>query len=221
MRWIERGPKPVGVDGYASQFAQGWVDYFRHETGGRPTDSYWGEFRRELGKRSNNICWYCERRCEDASEVGGRAATVDHFRPLSRFPDLSYEWTNWIFSCKRCNGDYKQGKWPASGYVDPSAIDEKERPEQYFDYDMQTGEIIPHPSLTGQAKLKAEDTITDLGLNQIDVLFYRIDWTRQFVADLLTLPARDRQDFIDFSQLMEYAGVTGMVATQLRAVGEI
>ena len=221
MRWIDRGPEPDGVAGYARQFTTGWVDYFRNGIGGRPTDSYWREFRAALGNRSGNICWYCERQCK--TEASGRAATVDHFKPLSRFPEQAYEWHNWIFSCRRCNGDYKGNKWPAAGYVDPSATAESERPEQYFDYDMLTGELIPHPDLNSDGKRKAAGTITDLGLNQVDVRFYRINWTRQFVSDLRMLSGDDRQAFADFfcQQPIEYAGVTQMVVAQLRAAKEI
>ena len=154
MRWVDRGPTPDGVDGYARQFTQGWVDYFKDGIGGRPTDSFWREFRPALGARSGNICWYCERLCEIESEVGRKPATVDHFRPLSRFPGLAYEWTNWVFSCTRCNGDHKRDKWPPEEYVDPSANNVLERPEGYFDYDMLTGEIVPHSGLAaGQSRL--------------------------------------------------------------------
>ena len=223
MRWIDRGPEPPGVDGYARQFTQGWVDYFRHDIGGRPTDFFWSEFRPALGNRSANICWYCERLCEPASEASGKAATVDHFKPRSRFPELTYEWTNWVFSCRRCNGEFKQDKWPALGYVDPCAGDERERPEQYFDYDPGTGEIIAHPDLTGPARQKAWATITDLGLNRLDVLFYRLDWTRQFLADLRGLASTDRRAFVEFwtGRPHEFAGSTGMAVAQLGAAGEL
>ena len=223
MRWIDRGPEPDGVDGYARQFTQGWVDYFRHQRGGRPTDSYWREFRAALGLRSDGLCWYCERECESASEAGGRAATVDHFRPLSRFPELAYEWTNWIFSCAECNGEFKRDKWPGTGYVDPGTDDAQESPERYFSYDMDTGEIVAHPDLVGDARKRAWDTIADLGLNRLNVLFYRLDWTRRFVVDLRTLPAEVRADFVDYAlgQAIEYVGAMGMAVTQLRASGEI
>ena len=222
MRWIDRGPEPPGVAGYARQFTQGWVDHFRDNIGGQPTDFFWSEFRPALGNRSANICWYCERQCEPASEAGGKAATVDHFKPRSRFPELTYEWTNWVFSCRRCNAENKQDKWPALGYVDPCAGDGQERPEQFFDYDMLTGEIIPHPALDGDAKRKAEVTIDDLGLNEIDVRFYRVNWTRQFVADLRALPSFDRQAFVEFwiGRPHEFAGSTSMAVEQLRAAGE-
>ena len=223
MRWINRGPEPPGVDGYARHFTPGWIDYFRRQRGGRPTDSYWREFRAALGARSANVCWYCERRCEPASEVSGKAATVDHFKPLSRFPELAYEWTNWIFSCAECNGEFKRDKWPSAGYVDPSTDNAQEGPEKYFHYDMLTGEIIAHPSLAGDARKRAWDTITDLGLNRLNVLFYRLDWTRRLVADLHMLPVEARADFVNYAlgQTIEYIGSTVMVVAELRATGEI
>ena len=78
--------------------------------------------------------------------------TVDHFKPLRHFPELAYKWSNWIFSCQRCNGDYKKGRWPAVGYVDPSADDQQERPAKFLDYDATTGEIIPKSGLVGEAR---------------------------------------------------------------------
>ena len=105
----------------------------------------------------------------------------------------------------------------------PCASDEQERPGRYFDYDPDTGEIIAHPGLTGDAREKAWTTITDLGLNEIDVRFYRINWSRQFLDDLRLLPADDRQAFVEFwtGQPHEFAGSTSMAVAQLRAAGEI
>ena len=223
MRWVDRGPEPDGVAEYAKQFTQGWIDYFQSQIGGRPTDSHWRGFRPTLGNRTNNVCWYCERQCSLQTELGGRAPTVDHFRPISRFPQLAYEWSNWIFSCRRCNGENKMDKWRDSGYVDPAADVPAERPESYFDYDVQTGELIPKDGLSEAARRKALDTITDLGLNKLDVRFHRIDWTRGFVADLMLLPLTDRQTFAEafIQRPVEYAGVTGMVVRNLRVNGHI
>ena len=152
MRWIDRGPEPDGVAGYARQFTPGWVAYFRHNTGGRPTDSYWRQYRADLGHLSNGNCWYCERRCALAPPAEAPlAATVDHFKPLRRFPELAYAWSNWIFSCQRCNGENKQDKWPAAGYVDPAAADESDSPERYFDYDLDSGHIVPRTDLSEES----------------------------------------------------------------------
>ena len=224
MRWIDRGPEPDGVAGYARQFTPGWVDHFRGQTGGRPTDSYWRQYRADLGSRSNDNCWYCERRCAPASAAEDPlAATVDHFKPLRHFPELAYAWSNWIFSCQRCNGENKQDKWPAAVYVDPAAADESDSPERYFDYDLDSGHIVPRIGLSENARRRALNTINDLGLNKLDVWFYRLEWTRRIVADLLRFPIAERQAFAEFylKQPIEYAGVTGMAISQLRQSGEI
>ena len=216
MRWIDRGPEPGGVQEYYREFTQGWVEYFRAGVGVRPDDSNWREFRGILGDRSDDNCWYCERRCPREAEDGGRAPTVDHFRPLNRFPELAYRWSNWIFSCYRCNGENKGGRWPDSGYVDPSAANEEERPERYFDYDAATGEIIPMAGLPSEARERAQRTIDDLGLNKVDVRFYRLDWTRRFIEDWQTLPIEDRPAFAEFATRPgnEFIGATLMVIRQ-------
>ena len=95
----------------------------------------------------------------------------------------------------------------------PAPMIADERPERYFDYDSQTGEIIPKIGLTGDARRKAWHTIEDLGLNKLDVRYYRFDHTQRFISDLSSLPVEDRQDFIALftEQPVEYAGVTRMV----------
>ena len=223
MRWIDRGPEPDQVGMYAREYTQGWVRYFQDRVGSRPEDSYWREFRSRLGERSGGMCWYCERRCDPAAEVGDPAATLDHFRPLSSFPSLAYDWSNWIFSCRRCNEDYKQNRWPDNGYVDPAASDERERPERHFDYDVRTHDVIPRDDLVGDERQRALDTIDDLGLNVLDVKFYRQDWTRRIVEDLLRFPADERLAFSEYlaSQPNEFLGTTRMVLAQLREAGAI
>ena len=199
MRWIDRGPEPASVAGYAQQFTQGWIDYFQHRVGPRPEDFHWVEFRPALGSRSSNICWYCERKCYVDSQAVDRAATVDHFRPISRFPALAYAWDNWVYSCRRCNGEENKGNgWPETGYVDPCAAVAGERPDRYFDYDVDTGEIIPREGLLGDDRLRAVHTIADLGLNKLDVRFYRFDHTKRFMEDLAALPISDRRQFVAF-----------------------
>ena len=219
MRWIDRGPEPGNVQEYDRQLTQGWVEYFRDRAGERPTDSRWGEFRGALGERSGGICWYCERLCVRDAEDTGKSPTVDHFRPLNRFPELAYRWANWVFSCRRCNEEYKGGEWPESGYVDPGACNESERPERYFDFDTATGEIIPIDGLPSEARVRALRTIDDLGLNKLDVRFYRQNMIRQFIADWRTLPAEQRAAFAEFSTRagVEFAGSASMAARRLRA----
>lgn len=222
MRWVDRGPEPIGVAGYALQFTQGWIRYFRNREDGRPTDHYWGEFRPILESRTDNICWYCERRCDAGTEYGGRTPTVDHFRPRNYFPELTYAWSNWVLSCRRCN-DNKANKWPELGYVDPCAIDVSDRPDRYFDYDLLTGDIEPKRDLPPDARRKAWDTIDDLGLNHLDVKVHRMGCIQELMNGLLSRQLPERQAFIESNtgQAVECAGAFGMLAEQLRQAGRI
>ena len=107
--------------------------------------------------------------------------------------------------------------------MDPCASDDFDRPDRYLDYDVQTGEIIPRNGLTGDARRKAVHTIKDLGLNSVDVMYYRFDQTRRFTADLMELPVADQAPFIKLftERLVEYAGVNGMIVEQLQRDGRI
>ena len=223
MRWVDRGLQPDGVAGYARQFTQGWVNHFVHDAGGRPNDAYWGQFRPELRIRFSAKCGYCERRCDPVAGAGDRAETVDHFRPLNHSPELAYEWTNWIFSCRRCNSDFKRDKWPETGYVDPCESDTAQRPERYFDCDETTGEIIPKVGLTEVQRRRARNTRDDLGLNRGDLQEERLDSITRFKDDLLRFPAADRQAFADFMTMpeVEFCGAIRMIVSQLKQAGEI
>ncbi|MCE2403758.1 MAG: TIGR02646 family protein [Dehalococcoidia bacterium] len=217
MRWVDRGPEPAGVAEYAGRFTQGRIDYFRSRVGQRPTDFLWVVFRPALASRTDSICWYCEQGCDTHVESGGRAPTVDHFRPLSCFPELAYEWSNWVFSCRRCN-DNKANKWPDLGYVDPCADDVSDRPDRYFDYDVLTGDVEPRSELSPTAKRRAWDTIDDLGLNKLDVKIHRMECIQEVMNGLISRPISEREAFIESNtgRAVEHAGAIGMVAKQLR-----
>ena len=246
MRWVDRGPEPDGVAHYARQHTQGWMDYYQNRVDGlpvneEPSDSRWREFRPVLASRTNNNCWYCERQCR---EVGGWAPTVDHFRPRSRFPQLVYAWSNWIFSCQRCN-EIKNNNWPESGYIDPCAADMMECPEQYFDYETDTGKIVARNGLSDTARNRAWNTIDGLGLSRRDLVNPRFTSVRQFIrefterllelsatdrdsliADFLALPPAGRVAYLTFiassnGETMEYTGVKAIVAEKLLREGSI
>ena len=221
MRWVDRGPEPDGVAGYRLQFTQGWVDYFENRIGGRPNDSYWRQFRGELSRRFSDNCGYCERKCDENADDAGRSPTVDHFRPLNRYPRLSYEWSNWIFCCRRCNEDYKRGNWPSFGYIDPCAVAAAERPERYFDYSHSTGEIIPKPRLTQADTDRARRTITDLGLNALDMRINRRRWIDRLISSLRELAPSEWPAIVDgyTAPSAEYGGIAAMFLARYQQPG--
>lgn len=223
MRWVDRGAEPAGVENYRQLYTQAWVDHFKNNMGQLGPDAVtrWGDFREELSLRFSDKCGYCEMRC-NAAEGPSKAPTVDHFRPRSKFPELTYVWSNWVFACFRCN-DTKANLWPDSGYIDPCAVPLDERPEVYLDVDDRTGEVVVKSGLSEEGKRKAQSTIDDIGLNLLDLRYSRIGWIRQFQATLEVLPISERQAFIDFSigPEQEFAGIVGMVVEHLRRRGDL
>lgn len=174
MRSIDRGPKPDGIDQLASQHTQSWVDYFGTspaQRGERPQDSGWTRFRGILGERSEYLCWYCECRCrKNEADRDAWTPTVDHFRPKSEFPELAYDWSNWVFSCLACN-TYKADKWShGPEYIDPAASAGTEGPEKYFDFkvvkDRGLVRIFPRSGTGNDAKARVQRTIDDFCLDR-------------------------------------------------------
>ena len=157
MHWVDRGEEPPTLHWVQKALTPKWVAYYRDHMGQRPSDARWRDFREELAARFHCICGYCE-------EI--ERGEVDHFRPKSKFPELVYEWSNWVFACNACNSIFKKDKWPKDGYVDPCATSIQERPENYFQFDLHTGELIPRSGLRGKRLKMARQTIGDINLNE-------------------------------------------------------
>lgn len=166
MHYVARGREPEGLEPYRDKYTPGWVEHYERQTRPKPTDSYWREFREHLGNAFSHLCGYCEASCK---------GEADHFRPKSRFPEHVYQWSNWVFACHDCNQS-KGEKWPTDGYVDPCARIRSSRPEQFFDFDVKTGEIIPKAGLTRRRWEKATRMIDDLKLNAHHHLRRRLLW---------------------------------------------
>lgn len=77
---------------------------------------YWGETKQVLQQYQNGKCCFCERQRDANAE-----ADVEHFRPKLEVTEnlnhpgywwLAYEWSNLLFSCKKCNSGYKKNHFP-------------------------------------------------------------------------------------------------------------
>ena len=175
MHWVDRGPVPPGLDQVRETLTPGWVAHYRDRVGPRPSDERWRNFLSNLRLPFYGICGYCE---EEAA-----LEEVDHFRPKSKFPELVYAWSNWVFACNSCN-DTKNDKWPPGGYVDPCACSTQERPEHFFDFNLRTGMIVPKSDLTQEQRRKASQTIQGLDLNNPGHIRNRLGQI-EFVRELL------------------------------------
>ena len=167
MHWVDRRQEPNGLQSIRDTYTKRWVDHYRHHLGkSAPGDSHWRQFYDDLSQVFLGMCGYCEEPCK---------GEVDHFRPKSRFPESVYEWSTWIFACHDCN-HAKGEKWPSIRYVDPCTISMEDRPEEVFDFDILTGEILPKRDLTLCHDKRARATIRDLRLNDVHHLKLRREW---------------------------------------------
>lgn len=146
--------------------------------------------RRALERDFGQICAYCEQLCQLPTRSGESAndATIDHFRPRRRFPDLWLDWLNLIHACHRCN-QAKGGSWPGyddaeinnrltalnprytpvSEYVSPNAVNSRRPAREFFGFDVVTGEIAPAEQLDPVEWSMARRTIRDIDLNDSEL----------------------------------------------------
>jgi uncharacterized protein (TIGR02646 family) len=155
MHWVDRGSEPDGLESMRTRYTPRWIRHYRDGKGTRPGDSRWREFRDDLYTSFRGLCAYCE---EQSNEE------VDHFRPVSKFPELVYQWSNWLLVCTACNRA-KGAQWPKEGYVDPCTKSMDERPEAYFTFDTLTGSMLPRKGLSPERHVRAATMIKDLDLN--------------------------------------------------------
>ena len=178
MHWVDRGPEPEQLADIQTRYTPRWVGYYRDDDGDKPRDSRWREFSQDLADAFSGLCAYCEKICR---------GEVDHFRPKSRYPHLVYSWENWLFACHDCNHAKRQ-RWPPRGYVDPCARSRPARPERFFTFDSETGEILPKEGLIPGRRRKAQMTIDDLRLNEWHHLKNRLVWLQLISACISNEP---------------------------------
>ncbi len=187
MHWVGRGREPTGLAAVRARYTPGWVCHYILGFGTRPTDSRWTDFKSDLEEIFAGLCAYCECLCR---------GEVDHFQPKSIFPRLVYDWANWLLACHDCN-QAKLHKWPPGGYVDPCATSISGQPENFFDFDTLTGEIVPKASLSSTNRRAAQTMIDDLKLNEHHHLKKRLErvfWVEQVTMDSPSNPNPKLQD---------------------------
>lgn len=105
-----------------------------------PSD-YKRKYKPFLRSLFHRRCAYCH--LPDHRSQGEEGATVDHFKPECRYPELQFNWSNLYYACHICNTHYKK-HYPTPSeesegkrLVDPCAED----PDDHFrlTWDKQTG----------------------------------------------------------------------------------
>jgi uncharacterized protein (TIGR02646 family) len=94
------------------------------------------QIRDALRDAFHGKCAYCEAKTEVVTW-----GHIEHYRPQSRFPELTFDWENLLWACPRCNSECKGDQFPDSveggPIVDPCADEPSDHLR--FEYDQVAG----------------------------------------------------------------------------------
>lgn len=119
------------------------ISYYRHS-----------QIKEPLFESSHEKCAFCE--CKPGE---GGNIEVEHFKPKSIYPELTFEWSNFLPTCRKCNGsklDHDTGSTPI---INPYETD----PEEIFYYSDIRVQAIDHNEI-------ARTTIEVCGLNSVRLM---------------------------------------------------
>lgn len=104
--------------------------------------------------------------CDDKIKKG----TIEHFRPSSEYPRLSYVWNNLFPSCNECQE--KNNKFEKS-LLKPDKDDYEFL--KYFLYNSTSGKIEVNPKANENEQVRAKTTIVIYKLNRPELIEDRMD----------------------------------------------
>ena len=152
-------------------------------------------------------CAYCESKITHVDY-----GHIEHYRPKSKFPQLTFEWSNLLLACGMCNGTkYKGEHFPESQegglLVNPC----KDMPTKHFtfDYDPTTQMASVYGST-----VRGETTEKLLGLNRDELRRHRSKRVRQLYC-LAKLAKTDKEAKVLLKEAIqadaEYAAFARMI----------
>jgi uncharacterized protein (TIGR02646 family) len=116
-------------------------------------------------------CAYCESSIRQAGY-----GHIEHFRPKSKYPMKTFDWSNLVLACEVCNGsEYKGESFPLQADGGPIINPCTEEPAQHlsFDYDP----MARLASVHGRTR-RGQKTEELLGLNRNDLRAHRSMWLK-------------------------------------------
>lgn len=118
-----------------------------------------------LVRMTQQHCSYCDNFPVGKDEGDGYVSlgqnSIDHFRPKSKFPKLSYCWYNLFLCCDRCQSNKGEDFCRLWLKPDKDTYDF----DKYFIVNYRNGAISPNPQATRKEQLKALLTIRTLQLD--------------------------------------------------------
>lgn len=129
MEYIKRSPEPEYLSKNKVQWTKPWVDFYRKKIDGtgkrirdtKPSDSHWtkDKIRKILISDFKNNCGYCGCSRPTPKSAHDKQTSprghVDHYKAKAIYPESTYKWGNYIWSCEACNvekGEFDDPQYP-------------------------------------------------------------------------------------------------------------
>lgn len=164
---VQRGPQPEGFSNRTRTWADSFQDALKHNPELTIT-KFWSRIRPQVRHDAEALyqafhgkCAFCESLMAHVSPPH-----IEHYRPKQRFPELAFEWNNWLLSCGRCN-DTKWTHFPDCE-EQPCLIDPvNEDPSAHLEF----SGYIPAPKTR-----RGAETIKMIGLDRSPLEEERSRW---------------------------------------------
>lgn len=141
------------------------------------------EIKGALNAMFDKKCAYCESKIAHVSYPH-----IEHYRPQSKYPDLTFVWDNLLLACGICNStQFKGDKFPEANEGGPYVNPCLDNPNDHFEFIYDTRAKLTSVYGTTQ---RGKTTEQDLGLNRADLRSHRsIQITR--IAFIATMAPND------------------------------
>jgi len=107
-------------------------------------------------------CMYCEH---------SEGTAIDHFWPLSKYPERAFDWENYLWACSHCNSNDKRDQFPLDAHNQPLLIDptaSNDDPAIHLTLHPPTGKFVDRT-------LKGKESIKVFGLSRTFLETGRMD----------------------------------------------
>ena len=109
-------------------------------------------------------CMYCEHDHATAFKNGTWRAIIEHWEPIDRTPERTFDWDNHFLSCHRCNSFLKGVDFPVDAAGQPALLHPAtDNPSDHLELEPTNGRLMAR-----NGSLKGDATITLFQLNAFD-----------------------------------------------------
>ena len=110
---LRRGPTPAPLAAHGAQWTRELLEAIQQHAPRKAPYRFWSRYNRAdvkeaLRAMSHEKCVYCESRITHIDY-----GDIEHYRPKSLYPHLTFQWENLLLACGVCNGAEQKGsKFP-------------------------------------------------------------------------------------------------------------